>query len=287
MRADKPRVRLLALAALAGCGAVHGIPIDQTATDIAQTVCSKAWTCCTVAQLMSNDSAGTSAATAAEDCTVDVAPCEHACETKTAGDFRNQLSGVQQSVDKKRATYEQAKVDACLDTIRSTTCSMLNMTNHLTGVPGCDTFTTPLVSTGGACSHDYECISGWCKPPVAPATGDGVCAAAVSGMSCTDVGCGVGFACDSLGTSDQADDVCVQPAEDGAPCTGGAQCKSGNCSASGGSGMTCAASTAAMCFYGSGCAAAGEGRPGPVSVLLLAAFVAVALMRARRQKNRS
>jgi MYXO-CTERM domain-containing protein len=146
---------------------------------------------------------------------------------------------------------------------------------------------TPLVPAGEACGNDYECLTGWCKPPVAPATGDGVCTAPASGMSCSEVSCGLALACDGVGTSDRADDVCVQPADNGAVCTGGAQCKSGNCTTSGGSGMTCAAATGAMCFYGSGCSAGGDGRPGPVTVLLLAAFVAVTLLRTRRQKNRS
>ena len=114
MRTDKTRssvscaVSLLSIAAfgaLGGCGSVHGIPIAEVANDIAQTVCSKAWSCCTVSQLMGNGSAGTSAVTATADCTTDVAPCEHACEAQTAGDFRNQLSGVQRSVDQKRSNW--------------------------------------------------------------------------------------------------------------------------------------------------------------------------------------
>ena len=41
-----------------------------------------------------------------------------------------------------------------------------------------------------------------------------------------------------------------------------------------------------MCFYGGGCSAGGDGRPGPVTVLLLAAFVVVALVRTRRRNAR-
>src|SRR6185503_7279228 len=47
-------VTLLTTALLAGCGGVHGIPIDETAKKIAETVCTKAWVCCTVDQLKSN-----------------------------------------------------------------------------------------------------------------------------------------------------------------------------------------------------------------------------------------
>ena len=75
---------------------------------------------------------------------------------------------------------------------------------------------------------------------------------------------------------------------DGA-CADDLQCTSLNCSSSGGSGMTCQAPTtppAAMCFYQSGCSEAG-GRPGPGTLLLFAAFAAVAFARAgRARRNR-
>jgi hypothetical protein len=156
------RIILLVSAAAglgAGCGEVHSIPIDQDATQIAQTVCSAAYRCCTLDQLVKNSNAG---ADAGADCTTDHTACEHACETDTATSFRAQLTTVQQSVDAKRAVFEQAKVDACLDTIRASTCDGLNMTDHLTGVPGCDSFVTPLVPIGGACSQSYECMGSWC-----------------------------------------------------------------------------------------------------------------------------
>ena len=161
------------------------------------------------------------------------------------------------------------------------------MTGHLTGVPGCASFVTPLVAEGGACGNDYECTTGWCKPPAPPATGDGKTPTSVAGMSCTSLSCGEQLTCDGLGTDDKADDVCVQRMDDGATCTDGIQCKSGNCTTSGGSGMTCAPATGAMCFYGSGCSAGGDGRPGPVTILLLVAFVGVTLLRTRRGEHRS
>ena len=275
---NRSAVTLLTTALVAGCGSVHGIPIDETAREIAEAVCPKAWSCCTIDQLMDNASSGADVATATQTCTTDVAPCERACETQTAEDFRHQLADIQRSVDQKRAVYEQAKVDACLDKIRSSTCEMLNVTNHLTGVPGCDSFVTPMVTMGGACSHDYECTSGWCR-------GDGTCGAPMSGMSCATDGCGEGFVCDQLNTSDKADDVCVQPQDNGAVCTRAIECKSGVCSSSGGSGMTCVAKTGPMCFYGSGCSAAG-GPPGAASLLLLAGFGLLVARRARRRSGR-
>jgi hypothetical protein len=273
---------VLLAAAWMGCGGVHGIQVDKTATQIGQTVCAKAYSCCTLDQLMSNDAAGTDAA----DCSGDHTACEHACEAKTADNFRNVLSGIQDSVDRKRAQYEQAKVDACLDTIRSASCPTLNMTNHLMGVPGCDSFVTPLVALGGACGNDYECVGGFCKPPPPSSNAfDGVCTALADvGQSCADANCATGLVCDPK-TADVADDICVQPGDTGAVCSDAFECKSGLCSTSGGSGTTCAAPTGGgQCFYSSGCAAAGEGRPSVFTLLLFAAFIAVALVRARRSR---
>ncbi len=273
----------VAMGLSAGCGGVHGIPIDQTATKIAQTVCPKAWGCCTVDQLNGNGSSGAGIVTETQTCTTDVAPCEHECEVRTAEDFRKQLATIQKSVDQKRAVYEEAKVNDCLTTIRESTCPDLNMTNHLTGVPGCDAFATPLVEMAGACSQDYECKSGWCKPPAGGGFADGSCQAPMSGMSCTTESCGKGFACDGRGTNDETDDMCVASVADGAACTSGAQCRSGLCTSSGGA-MTCAPLTNA-CFYGSGCSTVG-GPPGVVSLVLLTGLATIVAARNKRARRR-
>ncbi len=285
-RASSLAVALLVLST--ACGQVHStIPVDTTARDIAQSVCSSAYRCCTLAQLMNNDAAGTSVATATQDCTADSAPCEQACEARTAENFRNELSGVQRSVDQRRAVYEQAKVDACLAKIRSSSCETINVTNHLTGVPGCESFVTPLVAVGGGCTNDYECIDGWCRQPTPPETGDGTCAPlARVGEACAAGNCAPGLACDPKG-SDPADDVCVQAGDVGAVCSDAFECKSGACSSSGGSGKTCAPTggmSGGMCFYSSGCSIAG-GRPGPGAALGLAALLGIAVARGRRRRH--
>ena len=50
------------------------------------------------------------------------------------------------SVDQKRASYQSSKLDTCLMTIQSSDCTALNVTNHVAGIPGCESFTTPLVA---------------------------------------------------------------------------------------------------------------------------------------------
>ncbi len=268
---------LVAIVGLLGCGGVSGIPVDQTATRIANTICPKAWMCCTADQLSSNSGAGT-----------DVASCESA----TTQNYQNILSGLQASVDQKRATYQSSKLDACLATIQSSDCATLNMTTHIMGVPGCESFTTPLVAVGGPCSQDYECINSWCNVPSSSTNGDGVCATFLAaGQSCADAGgpsCGPNAVCDVEGTPyDSTDDLCASVSDIGGTCADDLQCTSLNCSSSGGSGMTCAAATtppAAMCFYSSGCSEAG-GRPGAGTLVLFAAFAAVAFARAGRARR--
>lgn len=268
---------LVALAGLAGCGNVGGIPVDETATRIADTICPKAWMCCTADQLSSNSAAGTS---------------EADCITQTTASYKNQLSTLQASIDQKRASYQSSKLDTCLMTIQTSDCSTLNVTNHIVGIHGCESFTTPQVALGGGCSQNYECVDGWCNVPAGATDGQGVCAPFVAaGQSCAAGGgpsCGPNSVCDIEGTlDDSSDDLCAAVSDIGGTCTDDLQCTSLNCSSSGGSGMTCAAATTpppAMCFYASGCSAAG-GRPGPGTLLLFAAFAAIAFLRAGRARR--
>ncbi len=257
--------------ALAGCGEVHAIQVDETATDLAEAVCSKAYDCCTTEQLMGNmDLTGMT---------------EPECEQKTADNFRNILQGVQFSVDKKRSTYLSDKVDACRATLRASSCETLNMTNHLSGVPNCDSFAAPRVAVGGGCNNDYECVDSWCKPPAEQTGGDGTCTAFASGdTSCADdkqVHCASGWICDP----DR--DRCVHLGDTGEACVAAYDCKSGMCTSQGqGSDLMCAAPAAPgpMCFYQSGCSAT-DSRPGPVTIVLLTLFAAIAIVRARRGRD--
>jgi uncharacterized protein (TIGR03382 family) len=288
MNATRDRRRLCAGAVLAGwtglvtlallltgCGGVSGIPIDETSTRIADTVCPKAYMCCTSDQLAMNEAqAGTDVAS---------------CETATKQSYQSLLGTLQASMNQNRATYQSAEVDACLAKIMNSDCATLNVTSHVSGIPGCESFTTPLVAKGNACSQNYECIEGWCNVPASG--GDGVCEGFVPfGQSCALAGgpsCGPNAVCDPEGTlDDPSDNLCEGVAAIGGACLDDVQCQSLNCTSGGGSGMTCQAPTSAtsMCFYQSGCSAAG-GRPGPGTLVLFAIFAAVALARARRARR--
>jgi hypothetical protein len=257
---------VLAVAAL-GCGSVSGIPIEQTANEFAKTICPKAYECCTTAQLMNNDAAGTT---------------EQECETKTAKQFRDYLQTMQDAENGKRAKYEQEQVDACLAALRTKVCSDLTMIRSLKGIPECDsTFATPLVALGGTCKQDFECIDSVCV--------QGVCAAGMSvGGSCVGDGnkCGQNLFCDPRDGSIDNDSVCVVEQDNGATCVDNFECKSRSCVAPAAGGAKVCTAPASQCFYGGGCSAAG-GRPGAAALLIMAAFAAVALFRSRRVSARS
>src|SRR5262245_5666962 len=109
--------------AVLGCGGVSGIPIEKTATDFSKTICTKAYDCCTMDQLMNNPAAGMT---------------EAECETKTATNFRNQLQNMQNSENAGRSKYDQMQVDACLDALRAATCSELTMIRSISQLPECN-----------------------------------------------------------------------------------------------------------------------------------------------------
>ena len=246
------------LASGAGCGRVDpepGVALSAAPEQIASTVCPKAYSCCTPSQLMGNDLAGTD---------------ELSCESKTAKAFRDQLAAVQDSQRAGRARYDGTRVGSCLETIRASTCETLGMTNHFTGIPGCEKFVEPLVEVGGTCFNDWEC-----KTADASAAGrchEGRCEALpAAGAPCADKRCAVGAVCDP-------NDTCVETRAEGQSCTQAVQCPSLQCTNG-----TCAP-RAGTCFYASGCSVAGgTGAGAPAALLILAALAAAALVGRRRR----
>jgi len=233
-----------------------GPKATPTAAEVAQTICSKAYLCCSAAQLMGNDMAGTT---------------EAECESKTATSYQNQIATISASEEKGRAIYQPQLLMACLTTIRTSSCTELSTTNHVAGVAGCESFATPLVMVGGACGHDWECVDGWCEHP-AMTSGDGTCRALVGeGQDCTTDHCAKGTACSG------ATKTCVASHAAGAPCSSAATCASGVCDVASG---TCGPPAATACFYSTGCHVGGGG-PGAGALALLATALLLALRRSR------
>ena len=240
----------------AGCGRVEpeqGVALTAAPEQIASTVCPKAYSCCTPGQLMGNDLAGTD---------------EVSCESQTTQAFRDQLSAVQDAQQAGRARYDGARVKSCLETIRASSCESLGVTNHFSGIPGCEKFVEPLVEVGGACVNDWECKvegGGRCR--------EGKCEALpAAGAPCADKQCAAGAVCDPDGT-------CVETRAAGGSCTQAVQCPSLQCTDG-----TCAP-RAATCFYASGCSVAGGAGAGAPAALLTLAAMAAAAMAGRRRRR--
>jgi hypothetical protein len=153
------------------------------------------------------------------------------------------------------------------------------MTNHLTGVPGCDSFVQPQVQVGGACSNDWECTQGWCKPTMS-GQGDGMCAVPQEGEACL----GDNHRCAPKFVCDQTANVCHGLGAEGATCSASADCQSANCSAAAAGQVGTCAPPAGTCFYASGCSVAGTGRPTLLGLLGFTLIGGAASARRRRRR---
>jgi hypothetical protein len=262
MRRQQATWVILSAAAL-GCGRTQndlgGIPADKAPTEIAQTVCAKAYGCCTPMQLMGNDLAGTD---------------EPSCEQKTKDDYTKNLAAVLASQDRFRSVYDGTKLEACLSYIRASSCQTLGTTNHLSGIPGCNQFVQPRVAPGDACTYDWECQQAQCHKEEGQI--DGKCAPFnVAGESCSASRCAPELTCDSQ------DKVCVAPLADGAACLRSDQCKSASCNAGADpAARTCGPPMGGLCFYSSACALVA---PRPMSWSVVALLVAVGFLRWRQR----
>jgi hypothetical protein len=233
-----------------------GVSLETAPLEIARAVCPKAYNCCTPTQLMGNDLAGKD---------------EGSCENKTAEGFKHNLDGLKGSIAKRRVRYHGDQMAACLAMIRAASCEQLNRTNHFTGI-GCPEYVEALVSPGGACGSDVECIQGTCDK--SGGGSEGVCKPLPQkGESCAGVRCARGLVCN--GSVNQ----CEPEIPERAMCVAGGQCGSGTCAGPDGGPGSCAPPASDRCFYASACSY-GRGRlPGGV---LLATVALAALMLRRR-----
>lgn len=246
----------------------NDIAIQYAPAEMARTICTRAYDCCTVDQLMSNDAAGTT---------------EAACERESTKSFRNTMNAVERAQQRGRLAYHGDLLATCLANIRAASCDELNRTNHLSGVDCGATYLEPKVAVGGACDMDSECMGGSCA--VAEGADEGICVVfGHENDSCADgARCAAGFACDGN------THLCYATNPDGAVCTSPAQCSSGSCNASPtGGASTCGPPAPTMCFYSSGCAAAGSAPPSlPAAAVVLAAIAWAVGARRRRAGARA
>jgi hypothetical protein len=207
---------VLALPLLACGGAVQpepGVNPKDAPAMLAPAICAQAYRCCSMAQLMKNDNAGTDMAS---------------CEAKTQMALAGQVSAIESSERKGRVNYDGLKVQACIGYLNdaNTQCADLNMTFHLSGVPQCSSFLEAKVAVGGACTLDFECIDGFCDTTGVAAGADGKCRAlGKTGDSCANMGrCEPGLNCDATAMA------CMAPASPPPPPAGGMCFYSSGCS---------------------------------------------------------
>ena len=152
------------------------------------------------------------------------------------------------------------------------------MIRSLAGLPECNsTFATPLVEIGGTCGQDYECMNSVCQK--APMAWEGVCAV---GAAATRVVRRRPLRAEPdlrrQGHRRRDRQRLRRRAGKRRRLQHRFECKSRICAAAAGAtAKTCNAPTGPVCFYGGGCSAAG-GAPGIAALLIMAAFVAMALL---------
>lgn len=249
----------LALVSGASCSDAGPPPFDPNdialayaPREMAASICTRAYDCCTVEQLMSNEAAGTD---------------EASCERLSRDALGNRMDAIARAEHRGRLVYHGDKLASCLANIRAASCDDLRRTNHLSGFDCGVQYLEPKVAVGAACDLDEECIGGSCAVP--EGASEGICVVfGGAGESCADgAKCASGFACD-VNTHQ-----CHAVAPDGAICSANAECASGSCNKGAAGDSTCGPPPPTMCFYSSGCAAAGAGAPSPfagVAMILLA-----------------
>ena len=266
---------------LVGCGEVHVIPVDKTAADIGQTVCSAAYRCCTVAELMGNDAAGTDAA----DCSR--IPLPASSPAKRRPPQVSQRPVRHSGLRRPKASSLRASEGRRLPT--DDPFGRLWHAEH-DGTAGrrprLRVLRDPARPRGRRLRERLRVhrrvVQARRREPVVRRRLHGV--RSRGGVLWRRSPLRQRPPCDPK-TKDPADDICVAVGPIGAACSDASECQSGVCSGSGGSGKTCAEPAGRQCFYASGCAAAGDNRPSVPTLLLFVAFAGVALVRTRRQSR--
>lgn len=263
----------VAIASGMGCGNAGPPPFDPNdialayaPREMAATICTRAYDCCTTDQLMSNEAAGTD---------------EASCERLSRDALGNRMDAVARAEQRGRLAYHGGKLASCLANIRAASCDDLRRTNHLSGFDCRVQYLEPKVAIGGACDMDEECIGGSCA--LAEGASEGICVVfGGAGDSCADgAKCASGFACNN------ATQQCHSVAPDGAVCAANADCASGSCNPDTAGASTCGPPPPTMCFYSSGCAAAGAGAPSPAAgaVTIVLGLIVLGLRARRRTRT--
>ena len=232
------RLQLIVAAALvASCGgdadpdAAIGIRLDEAPAAYASAYCARVFACCDATDLATRFPG-------ADPPVTDVATCESYVARVFGNEF---VADARHAETMGWARYDGAAFASCMDHLRADACGHLARVFALMVFPAeCAPARVPLVSAGGQCDHDFQCIAGVCVG--GSETQIGQCATAPAiGTACVGGECGPEAYCDR---SVDPDGTCAALAPDGAACTSALACASFTCvGASPGVPGACAAPT--------------------------------------------
>jgi len=192
-------------AACGGGGGYSGssapVPVEQTATPWAQTVCGQNFKCASKADIGQTNLNG--------------------CLQVDQMVWQSLATSVKTDEAKGRVSYDPALMGMCLSTLYHETCDQ--WTAGLTHDVWCREAFTPMVAVGGTCASDVECVGGYCNGADLSATPpkEGVCAALLADGAACNFGdrCSVSQGCDATtmmcaplkagGTACASDDECA------------------------------------------------------------------------------
>lgn len=208
----------IVIALVMGCGGDTTIALGDAPDAYASAYCERALACCTLGELAGRFPDASPAITDQPSCRAYVARV-------FGNEFTTDTIAAQGAGS---ARYHGEAMALCLAAIRTEPCTDLARVLALMTVPTtCPVLREPLVADGGACDHDFECVSAVCA--VAGPGFSGACAAAPSpGAPCTAGKCGPGAYCDR--SADGAGS-CAALGDVGSACSSNLACTSLDCQA--------------------------------------------------------
>jgi hypothetical protein len=201
---------------LAACGRLNGgdpVTLDQLPDRVAAATCSKAFACCSQAELAQMFGGLPGNPTTEPECE---ASLSQLFATTT-------LPAFQASIDGGRAVYDPDNASTCLDVVASESCAEFSAS--LGGVMSC-VLVLPAVAPGGSCAATYECMTQDCQGASGSGNPDGSCVPLPGpGDPCTDI-CQAGLFC---GSNPGGMLVCAPQGDVGAPCKQNQECRGEVC----------------------------------------------------------
>ena len=203
---------LLAAFWVTACGDDSGaIALEAAPAAYASAYCERALECCETSELQAMLG-------------VDIVD-RASCESTLARVFGNEfVDDTRRAIAEERARYDGDAFAACVEHLRGDDCVHAVRALRLMTFPSeCAPVRIARVENGGACDHNFHCMSGACAGAADHATGQCV---EVPGLGAPcDGDCGPSAYCDRTGPAA----VCAATAAQGAPCTTSLGCETLNC----------------------------------------------------------